>query len=163
MRQLIVTIRRPRIAIPRLIILGLVLLQVGLELISWTVLSGLFLLAWPVLTAILFALVGFKLLLKLKSLMYAAGWGVPNIGGPIVTAQGLIFIGATADDYLRAFDIETGEELWKERLPAGGQTTPMTYRVSEDGRQFVVIAAGGHSGLDTKTGDSLVAFALKGK
>lgn len=163
MKQLIVTIRRPRIAIPLLIILGLVLLQVGLELISWTVLSGLFLLAWPVLTAILFALVGFKLLLKLKSLMYAAGWGVPNIGGPVFTAQGLIFIGATADDYLRAFDIETGEELWKGRLPAGGQATPMTYRVSEDGRQFVVIAAGGHSGLDTKTGDSLVAFALKGK
>ncbi len=69
-------------------------------------------------------------------------WGVPNMGGPIVTASGLVFIGAAADDYLRAFDIETGEELWKGRLPAGGQATPMTYRLTENGKQFVVIAAG---------------------
>lgn len=76
MRHLIVTIKRPRIAIPLLVVFGLLLLQVGLELISWTVLSGLFLLAWPILTAILVALVGFRLLLKLKSFMYAAGWTV---------------------------------------------------------------------------------------
>lgn len=85
--------------------------------------------------------------------------GTPNLGGPITTAGGLVFIGAAADDYLRAFDIETGEELWKGRLPAGGQATPMTYRLP-GGRQFVVIAAGGHGGLGTRLGDYVVAFAL---
>jgi quinoprotein glucose dehydrogenase len=84
--------------------------------------------------------------------------GMPNMGGPIVTASGLVFIGAATDDFLRAFDIETGRELWKGRLPAGGQATPMTYEA--DGRQFVVIAAGGHGGLGTTRGDHLVAFAL---
>jgi quinoprotein glucose dehydrogenase len=84
--------------------------------------------------------------------------GVPNIGGPLVTAGGLVFIGAAMDDYLRAFDIETGDELWKVRLPAGGQATPMTYRAG--GRQFVVIAAGGHSRAGTTLGDHVVAFAL---
>ena len=87
-------------------------------------------------------------------------WGTPNLGGPILTASGLVFIGAAMDDYLRAFDSETGEELWKGRLPAGGQATPMTYRLRRDGKQFVVIAAGGHAGLDTTLGDYLVAFAL---
>jgi quinoprotein glucose dehydrogenase len=87
-------------------------------------------------------------------------WGTPNLGGPIVTEGGLIFIGAAMDNYLRAFDLETGEELWKGRLPAGGQATPMTYRSTDDGRQFVVIAAGGHGRLDTDIGDSVVAFAL---
>jgi quinoprotein glucose dehydrogenase len=84
--------------------------------------------------------------------------GMPNMGGPMVTAGGLVFIGAATDNYLRAFDIETGRELWKGRLPAGGQATPMSYQVG--GRQFVVIAAGGHGGLDTKRGDYIVAFAL---
>jgi quinoprotein glucose dehydrogenase len=87
-------------------------------------------------------------------------WGMPSQGGPIVTESGLIFIGATMDNYLRAFDLETGRELWKGRLPAGGQATPMSYRVSENGRQFVVIAAGGHGRLGTDIGDSVVAFAL---
>jgi quinoprotein glucose dehydrogenase len=87
-------------------------------------------------------------------------WGTPNLGGPIVTASGLVFIGAAMDDYLRAFDVETGEELWKGRLPAGGQATPMTYRLRPDGKQYVVIAAGGHGGLGTRLGDYLVAFAL---
>lgn len=85
--------------------------------------------------------------------------GTPNLGGPIVTGGGLVFIGAAMDDYLRAFDVETGEELWKGRLPAGGQATPMTYRLAA-GRQFVVIAAGGHGGLGTTLGDYVVAFAL---
>jgi quinoprotein glucose dehydrogenase len=85
--------------------------------------------------------------------------GTPNAGGPIVTAGGLVFIGAAADDYLRAFDLESGEELWRGRLPAGGQATPMTY-LGKDGRQFVVIAAGGHAPLRTRAGDSVVAFAL---
>lgn len=88
------------------------------------------------------------------------GWGTPNLGGPIVTASGLIFVGAAMDDYLRAFNVETGEELWKGRLPAGAQATPMTYRLQPDGRQYVVIAAGGHGGLETTPGDYLVAFAL---
>jgi quinoprotein glucose dehydrogenase len=84
--------------------------------------------------------------------------GTPNLGGPIVTAGGLVFIASAMDNYLRAFDVETGAELWKARLPAGGQATPMTYRAG--GRQFIVIAAGGHGKLGTKLGDSLVAYAL---
>jgi len=76
-----------------------------------------------------------------------------------VTASGLVFIGAAMDDYLRAFDIETGEELWKARLPAGGQATPMSYRVRPGGKQYVVIAAGGGK-MGTKSGDAYVAFAL---
>ena len=86
--------------------------------------------------------------------------GVPNQGGPIATASGLVFIAATIDDYLRAFDASTGELLWSGRLPAGGQATPMTYRVSQDSRQFVVIAAGGHALMQTTLGDAVVAFAL---
>jgi len=85
--------------------------------------------------------------------------GTPNLGGPIVTASGLVFIGAAMDDYLRAFDAKSGKELWRGRLPAGGQATPMTYMWK--GRQYVVIAAGGHSKLDTKRGDQVLAFALK--
>ncbi|MGH9397233.1 MAG: pyrroloquinoline quinone-dependent dehydrogenase [Terriglobia bacterium] len=85
--------------------------------------------------------------------------GLPGLGGPIVTASGLVFVaGSIGDDYLRAFDVNTGKLLWKGRLPAGGQATPMTYSVN--GKQYVVIAAGGHGKLGTKQGDSLVAFAL---
>jgi quinoprotein glucose dehydrogenase len=87
--------------------------------------------------------------------------GMPNLGGPLVTAGGLVFIAAAFDDYLRAFDLETGEVLWKGRLPAGGQATPMTYRVRDGGRQFVVIAAGGYGRAGTKLGDSVLAFALE--
>lgn len=85
--------------------------------------------------------------------------GIFNIGGNIATRSGLIFMGATADDYLRAFDTRTGAELWKTRLPAGGQATPMTY-LGNDGRQYVVIAAGGHGGLQTRPGDYVMAYAL---
>lgn len=84
--------------------------------------------------------------------------GMPLAGGAIVTASGLIFVAASSDDYLRAIDLETGEELWKGRLPAGGQATPMTYEI--DGRQYVVIAAGGHGAYGTTRGDYVVAFAL---
>lgn len=91
----------------------------------------------------------------------SATLGMPNLGGPIVTAGGIAFIAAAMDNYLRAFDIETGRELWKGRLPAGGQATPMTYQIN--GRQFVVIAAGGHGGLGTTQGDYVVAFALRSK
>jgi quinoprotein glucose dehydrogenase len=90
----------------------------------------------------------------------ALNWGMPNMGGPIVTAGGLIFIAAATDDRLRAFDVDTGKELWHADLPAGGQATPMTYRLEASGKQYVVIAAGGHGGLGTTRGDSVVAFAL---
>ncbi len=80
------------------------------------------------------------------------------MGGPVITAGGLVFIGAAMDDYLRAYDIETGEEIWKGALPAGGQATPMTYLVG--GKQYVVIAAGGHGTVGTTRGDFVVAFAL---
>ena len=85
--------------------------------------------------------------------------GVFNIGGPITTSQGLIFIGAAIDDHFRAFNINNGEELWKAKLPAGGQATPISY-VSSSGKQYVVIAAGGHAPLNTKLGDYIVAYAL---
>jgi quinoprotein glucose dehydrogenase len=84
--------------------------------------------------------------------------GMPMLGGPMVTAGGVAFIGATADNYLRAFDVKTGEQLWQGRLPAGGQATPMTYSVN--GREFVVIAAGGHGSFGTKLGDYVIAYAL---
>jgi quinoprotein glucose dehydrogenase len=86
--------------------------------------------------------------------------GLPNLGGPLATAGRLVFVAAAMDDYLRAFDAETGEELFAGELPAGGQATPMTYRVRANGRQYVVIAAGGHGRLGTRRGDSVVAFAL---
>ena len=76
----------------------------------------------------------------------------------MILENGLVFIAAALDDYLRAFDIETGEELWRGRLPAGGQATPMTYQLG--GRQYIVIAAGGHGGLGSTRGDYVVAFAL---
>lgn len=84
--------------------------------------------------------------------------GSINLGGPMVTAGGLVFTSAAMDLLLRAFDIETGKELWKYQLPAGGQATPMTY--SFKGKQYVVIAAGGHGKLGTKQGDYVLAFAL---
>jgi quinoprotein glucose dehydrogenase len=87
-------------------------------------------------------------------------WGSLNLGGSIVTAGGLVFIGATRDDYIRAFDIETGKELWKGKLPAGGQAMPMTYRVKDGGKQFLVICAGGHGRLRTTIGDYVVAYSL---
>jgi quinoprotein glucose dehydrogenase len=87
-------------------------------------------------------------------------FGLPNSGGPIATAGDLVFIGAAMDGYLRAFDIETGRELWKYKLPAGGQATPMTYRAGPAQRQYVVISAGGHGPLGTSRGDYVVAFAL---
>ena len=87
-------------------------------------------------------------------------FGLPSMGGPMVTKSGLVFIGAAMDAYLRAYSTLTGELLWQDRLPAGGQATPMTYRVRPGGRQFVVIAAGGHGTLGTVPGDAVVAYAL---
>ena len=85
--------------------------------------------------------------------------GVPGIGGPIITAGGVAFLGAAVDDFLRAYDLTTGEQLWQARLPAGGQSTPMTYTVA-DGRQFVVMVAGGHGSVGTRPGDYVLAYTL---
>jgi quinoprotein glucose dehydrogenase len=83
-----------------------------------------------------------------------------NLGRSVVTAGGLAFIAAAMDNFLRAFDVETGRELAKWELPAGGQATPMTYQSRKGGKQFVVICAGGHGKMGTKIGDYVVAFAL---
>lgn len=85
--------------------------------------------------------------------------GVPNLGGPIMTAGGVAFLSGTIDYYVRAYDVSTGKQLWESRLPAGGQATPMTYQ-GEDGRQYVLVVAGGHGSLGTKAGDSVIAYAL---
>lgn len=86
-------------------------------------------------------------------------FGVQGLGGPIVTRGGLAFLAATKDGYLRAFDLTSGRRLWQAKLPAGGQATPMTYAL-QDGRQFVVIAAGGHGELATQQGDHVIAYSL---
>jgi membrane-bound PQQ-dependent dehydrogenase (glucose/quinate/shikimate family) len=87
--------------------------------------------------------------------------GAPSLGGPIVTAGGLVFIAGTWDPHIRAFDIETGKDLWMAELPAAGHATPMTYQLEKDGKQYVVIAAGGHAKIeDQPQSDALVAFAL---
>src|SRR3546814_21071816 len=82
-----------------------------------------------------------------------------NIGGNIATAGGLIFVGSFGDDYLRAVDERTGAVVWKARLPAGGQATPMTYR-GADGRPYVVTPSGGHAGLRTPAGAAVWVDAL---
>jgi len=84
--------------------------------------------------------------------------GTITFGGPMATAGGLVFTAAAMDNYLRAFDADSGEELWKYELPASGQATPMTY--TRSGKQYLVIAAGGHGKLGTKQGDFVVAFTL---
>jgi quinoprotein glucose dehydrogenase len=83
--------------------------------------------------------------------------GTENYGGPVVTAGGLVFIAASKDEMIRAFDRESGKVLWQARLPAGGYATPATCEV--EGRQFLVIACGGGK-MGTKSGDAYVAFAL---
>ena len=84
--------------------------------------------------------------------------GTPNNGGPVVTAGGLVFIGAATDGLFRAIDIETGKTLWTDELEAGGQSTPMTYEVN--GEQYVVIVAGGHHFMETEPGDYVIAYKL---
>jgi len=86
--------------------------------------------------------------------------GLPSLSGVLVTAGGLVISGHTADGFLRAHDAETGAELWRDRLPAAGAANPMTYEWA--GRQYVVIAAGGHGKLATRRGDHVVAYALAG-
>jgi quinoprotein glucose dehydrogenase len=84
--------------------------------------------------------------------------GTPTFGGPIATAGDLVFIASTMDYYLRAFDIENGNELWKGRLPAVANSTPMSYEWQ--GRQFVVVYAGGNARTGRPLNDRLIAFAL---
>ena len=88
----------------------------------------------------------------------AVNTGTPALGGPIVTAGGLVFIGASFDSQFRAFDVDTGNVLWQTTLPASGNATPMTY--VWQGRQYVVIANGGYGNFDSKMGDYVTAFAL---
>ncbi|WP_298194564.1 pyrroloquinoline quinone-dependent dehydrogenase [Novosphingobium sp.] len=89
-----------------------------------------------------------------------AAWGAPNQGGPIVTRGGLVFIGASLDSRLRAYDIQTGRELWQAFVPAPATATPMTFRHT-DGKQYVIVNAGGHGGFGTRLSDAMVAFALR--
>jgi quinoprotein glucose dehydrogenase len=86
-----------------------------------------------------------------------SGWGSPNLGGPVVTAGGIVFIGASLDRTLHAYDIETGRELWSANLPGSARATPMSYQV-DSGEQFVVVAVGG--GEEFGVGDYLLAFHL---
>jgi quinoprotein glucose dehydrogenase len=94
----------------------------------------------------------------LGSFLPGMNTGTITLGGPMATAGGVVFTGAAMDGFLRAFDSETGKEIWKYELPAGGQATPMTYSIG--GKQYVVIAAGGHGKLGTKQGDYVIAFSL---
>jgi quinoprotein glucose dehydrogenase len=89
----------------------------------------------------------------------ALQWGSVSLGGPIVTGGGLAFIGASFDPHLRAFDVETGKELWAGDLPTSARATPMTFQAAS-GKQYVVISAGGHEGNALPLGDGIVAFAL---
>jgi quinoprotein glucose dehydrogenase len=113
---------------------------------------------WGTLTAVDLASGAFRWQIPLGSMAMGFIRGLPNLGGPIVTASGLVFIAASRDDKLRAFDVSTGKELWQASLPAGGQATPMSYVAA--GRQFVVVAAGGHSRLGSTLGDAVIAFSL---
>lgn len=85
--------------------------------------------------------------------------GVPSMGGPITTAGGVAFMSGTLDQYLRAYNVANGKELWKARLPAGGQATPMTYK-GKDGRQYVLLVVGGHGSFGSQLGDYIIAYAL---
>lgn len=84
--------------------------------------------------------------------------GVPGIGGPMLTKGGVAFLGAAVDNYIRAYDVTTGRQLWQGRLPAGGQATPMTYTAGD--KQYVLIVAGGHGSVGTKPGDYVIAYTL---
>jgi len=88
--------------------------------------------------------------------------GSISLGGPIITAGGVVFVAGTTDSFIRGFDVETGKELWKALLPVSGNATPMTYLVEQSGKQYLVIAAGGHPKITEESlGDALVAFTLQ--
>ncbi len=88
--------------------------------------------------------------------------GVPGIGGPIITGGGVAFLSGTVDCYVRGYNLATGEEIWRARLPAGGQAIPATY-TGRNRRQYLVVVAGGHGYVGTKLGDSIIAYALPEK
>jgi quinoprotein glucose dehydrogenase len=120
---------------------------------------------WGMLTAVDMHTGKIKWQVPLGSMQYFGGGhenvppGSIGFGGPIVTASGLAFIGGTFDPFIRAFDVQTGKEIWKAQLPASGNATPMTYSVK--GKQYVIIAAGGHPKITEEAlSDALVAFAL---
>lgn len=86
--------------------------------------------------------------------------GVPTLGGPIATAGGVAFLTGTLDHFVRGYDVTTGRELWRARLPAGGHATPMTYLSPRSGRQMVVVVAGGYRAIGSPAGDDVIAYAL---
>jgi quinoprotein glucose dehydrogenase len=86
--------------------------------------------------------------------------GVPSLGGMSTTGGGVAFLSSTLDYYIRGYDVSNGKVVWKARLPAGGQATPMSYVSDKTGKQYVVVMAGGHGSLGTQMGDEMVAFAL---
>jgi quinoprotein glucose dehydrogenase len=86
--------------------------------------------------------------------------GLPGFAAPMMTDTGLVFSGISNDHAFRAFDLKTGEELWKGDLPTAANALPMTYQVSQSGKQFVVVAAGGHWSGGSPPGDHIIAFAL---
>jgi quinoprotein glucose dehydrogenase len=85
--------------------------------------------------------------------------GTWNVGGPLVTAGGLVFTGGSDEPYLRAFDSTTGAEVWKGKLPSSAQATPMSYAIH--GKQYVVVSAGGHVAFSAAQADTVLGFALK--
>ena len=95
----------------------------------------------------------------LSPLPFPFKMGVPNLGGPVMTAGGVAFLSGSMDDYVRGYDVTDGRQLWESRLPAGGQATPMTY-TGTDGRQYLLVIAGGHGSTHTKPGDYVIAYAL---
>jgi quinoprotein glucose dehydrogenase len=97
---------------------------------------------------------------KLSPIPLPIRWGAPTFGGAIVTAGGLVFIGATADNRFRAFRLSDGKEIWSTKLPTGSFAHPMTYEI--DGKQYVVTIAGGHPFVDQDPGDWVIAFSLSG-
>jgi quinoprotein glucose dehydrogenase len=86
--------------------------------------------------------------------------GVPSVGGPLSTGGGVAFLAGTPDNYLRAYDVRTGRQLWQSRLPARSRATPMSYVSDRSGRQYVVVMASGHDRQETTMGGSLIAYAL---
>jgi len=86
-------------------------------------------------------------------------WGSPALGGPVITAGGLVFLAATFDPWLKAYDLATGKLVWRGKLPTSARATPMTF-MGANHKQYVVIAAGGHDVPGGVLSDTLVAFAL---
>ena len=84
--------------------------------------------------------------------------GTPNNSGSLATAGGVTFIGASLDNFIRGFDTRTGKQVWETRVPAGPQAAPLSYTI--DGKQYIVAAVGGHDRMETKSGDSVIAWAL---